>query len=649
MKECLSCVRIIFFSVSHADLLKELFYNAFHREEISAAVHTQSKLHALIRKFCQRQRLRNINVAQFIQADILVPSIIVRSKRSEHSVQRARPHDTVVLAQRVHDLDRISQRRICRKEQLVKYLRALERVSHSLAESAEFCDISCHLLDPQLEGELAHRGLSRRKSRRDIVISVESRHFFRKVRQAEQIVTESRSDHFLCLSIIAQIDRLEVSQHLFLGNVRAKQFIDLLRVKRNSHRLLLLSIDINDSADYFACSHLFNELAGTVDRCLSVVRVKPFLEFGRSVCSQTDPLAGLADVHPVEAGRLKEHGLHIVCDHGVLSSHDPRNADLLLAVADHEHILVHCPLLSVQCDKFVSVLRCLYDDMMIRNGIQIISVHGLSVLFHHIVCNIHKVVDRTDSHGGKPSLHPLRRRSDLDVLHHSCAVAGAEICIFNSYFNIVVDVLVISRSCHDRRFKFLAECSCRFSRDPDDAEAVHTVGCDLILKDRVIQAQRLDRALAHNCVFREDIDSVLRRFRIHLSRGAELFDRAHHTITLHAAEFSLLDFNSAGHFLSGLMSACNTSAVQHHRHFVSFFHIRSPCNDLDRLCPDVHLTDDQLVCIRMLLYFIDLSDHDLVKIRIQLFISLYLCSGKRHRIRVLLCSHVEIRNICFYP
>ena len=286
---------------------------------------------------------------------------------------------------------------------------------------------------------------------------------------------------------------------------------------------------------------------------------------------------------------------------------------------------------------------------MIRDRIQIIGVHRLSVLFHHVVCDIYKIVDRTDSHGSEPSLHPLRGRSYLNVLYDPCAVARAEICIFNSYLDIVVDVLVISRGGHDRRFKFLAECSCRFSRDPDDAEAVYTVGCDLILKDRVVQSQSLDCAFTHNSVLREDIDPVLRRFRVHLSRGAEFLDGAHHTIALHTAKLAFLDLHSAGYFLSRLMSACDASSVQHDRHFVSFFHIRSSRDNLDRLCPDVHLTDDQLVRIRMLLNFIDLADHDLVKIRIQLFISLYLCSGKRHRIRVLLRCHVEIRNICFYP
>ena len=36
------------------------------------------------------------------------------------------------------------------------------------------------------------------------------------------------------------------------------------------------------------------------------------------------------------------------------------------------------------------------------------GVHGLSVLFHHIVGDIHDIVDGTDSAGSQTALHPLR-------------------------------------------------------------------------------------------------------------------------------------------------------------------------------------------------------------------------------------------------
>ena len=75
-----------------------------------------------------------------------------------------------------------------------------------------------------------------------------------------------------------------------------------------------------------------------------------------------------------------------------------------------------------------------------------------------------------------------------------------------------------------------------------------------------------------------------------------------------------------------IMSASYTSTVKNNRNFISFFYIRSACYDLHTLSSDVYLADDQFICIRMFLDLVDLADHDLVKICIQLCKAFYLCA-----------------------
>ena len=244
-------------------------------------------------------------------------------------------------------------------------------------------------------------------------------------------MAESRCDHFLCLCVILQVKHLKVSEHFLLRDLRAQQLIDLIRVERHSDRLFLLPVHIHSPADHFSCAHLFHELACAVNGCLCIVRVKPFLELRGGVCPQSNPLAGLADIYSVKACRLKQHGRYVVRDHGILAAHDPRDADLFLAVADHQHILVHGPFLAVKGRESIPVFRRLYNNLPAGNGIQVIGMHRLPVLFHHIVCDIHQVVDRADAHGRKPSLHPFRGWTDLDIFHHSRTVARAEVCIFH--------------------------------------------------------------------------------------------------------------------------------------------------------------------------------------------------------------------------
>ena len=97
------------------------------------------------------------------------------------------------------------------------------------------------------------------------------------------------------------------------------------------------------------------------------------------------------------------------------------------------------------------------------------------------------------------------------------------------------------------------------------------------------------------------------------------------------------------------MSARNTSAIQNNRYLVSFFYVWSTGNDLYRLCSYIYLADDQFICVRMFLNFLNLSDYDLVQISIQLCKTFYLCSGKSHCICIFLRCYVKIRNIRFNP
>ena len=66
MQPWLLCVRIVLRFLLHTDVLQKLFDNTLHREEVALSVKSESKLHALVRKLCQRQCLGQINVAHLI-------------------------------------------------------------------------------------------------------------------------------------------------------------------------------------------------------------------------------------------------------------------------------------------------------------------------------------------------------------------------------------------------------------------------------------------------------------------------------------------------------------------------------------------------------------------------------------------------------
>ena len=255
-------------------------------------------------------------------------------------------------------------------------------------------------------------------------------------------------------------------------------------------------------------------------------------------------------------------------------------------------------------------------DLMICDHIQIIGMHRLTIFFHDIVCDIYQVVDRADAVGSQTSLHPFRGRTDFYIFYDSCAVTRAEIFVFYGYFHIIIDIFVITGSCYNRRNKFFTESSCCFSCDPQYTVAIYTVGSDLIFNHRIVQSQCLDRTRTDRGVFRENIDSVFRSFRIHFSCGAKFFDGTHHTVGIHTTQFSGFDLDSARSFLT-VVSTCNSSSRKNNRNFVSFFYIWSAGNDLCYFIAYIYLADDQFICIRMFFDLFDLSDHDIFQIGIQ--------------------------------
>ena len=208
---------------------------------------------------------------------------------------------------------------------------------------------------------------------------------------------EGRCNHFFCSRIVFQAYFFEITKHFCLRNLCSQNSVDLCSVKWHSDRFFYFAVYIYGSADYFTGSHLFYQLAGTVDRSFRIVWIQPLFELTGCIRTKPDSFTGFPDIYPIKAGSLKQHRLYIVCNHGIFSTHDSGDTDLFLTIADHQHIFVHRSFLSVQCCELITVPGRLYHNLMASNCIQVIGVHRLSVFFHHIVGDINQIIDRANA------------------------------------------------------------------------------------------------------------------------------------------------------------------------------------------------------------------------------------------------------------
>ena len=118
-------------------------------------------------------------------------------------------------------------------------------------------------------------------------------------------MTEGWCDHFFCFCIIFQVDLFKIFDHIFFRNIGSEKCIDLVGIKWYTYRLFFLAVYINHSSDNFTGSHFFNQLAGTVNCILCIIRIQSLFKFTGCIGTKPDFLAGFTDVGSIKACRFK--------------------------------------------------------------------------------------------------------------------------------------------------------------------------------------------------------------------------------------------------------------------------------------------------------------------------------------------------------
>ena len=136
---------------------------------------------------------------------------------------------------------------------------------------------------------LPRRRLAVRQRHGYLIITVKSCDLLSNIRKTEQILSERRADQFICLFIIDDLDALKYFQHFFPRDLRAKELVDLFRLKKYSDRILKRRFHIHHTADHFPAAKLLDQRAGTINGSLRIARLKPFLENAGSIRAKSDP------------------------------------------------------------------------------------------------------------------------------------------------------------------------------------------------------------------------------------------------------------------------------------------------------------------------------------------------------------------------
>ena len=543
---------------------------------------------SLIRIVGERKGLRHEDLGDLKESAVQTAVLLIADYCVDHGSAQRGAHQGQLLADRVHDADRIALRRVCGITQQIQVGRREEGIVHALvsAHTAQYF-LNAHLTAlnriPAAGGDF--RFLE--ESGDQIVIAVQTDDFFGHVLIAFHVVAVSgdlKSQH--ALAVLLGDHRLHVqvvhyAYDILIRNCDAQNAADAVDLDAQFAGLYAVSgVDVEMRGGYFAAAELLDQVQGALHGHDGRVLVDALFKAGAGVCSLADASGSAADVVAGKLRSLEHNGFRSVEDLGIQAAHNACQRYRALAVADHEIGTVQSNFLLIQSDDLL-VFFGGSDVDAIAVQIRVVKrVHGLSELCQNIVGNINHVRNSVHSHERQTAAHPCGGGRYFDVVDIVADIAGAQLGRINSDVEIVqLDVrLGVVQSGH---LEGLFKHSGDLARDAEDALAVGAVSCDGDVEEPVVQAQNGLYVRADLSVIGQDQKSVVASAGIHILADAQLHAGAEHAHGFITAKLTLLDGHNAFDGCALAVGRVNSCADQSCGEFLSCLDVIGAAADLE--------------------------------------------------------------------
>ena len=305
-----------------------------------------------------------------------------------------------------------------------------------------------------------------------------------------------------------EVQRLQDPYHFLTGNVGAQQAVDLLRLQLHGDGIGVLGDDVHHALHHFAGAQQFHQLAGPLHGFQGVHGVQTLFVAGGSVGTHIQSGGGAVDRGAVEVGGLKEDHGGIAHDLAVGTAHDAGHADGSVLIADAEHRGGQLSLIAVQRLNGLALTGGADDDMVALHAGEVEGVHGLAVFQHHIVGDVHDVVDGADAGVPQPLPHPGGGGLDLHVLHHPGGVPGAEVAVLDVDVHQLRNGTAAALHLRGVQLQGTVKGGAGLPCEADNGQAVRPVGGDLKLHHVVVGTDDLGHVVAGLYILVQHEDTV---------------------------------------------------------------------------------------------------------------------------------------------
>ena len=582
-----------------------------------------------------------VDGGQLVQLGALVAVAEVAGQGLQHGGKGGGAHDAGVLAQGVEDGHGLALGGVGGKPDFVVVGGGDEGVGDDLAEAeaaAQGAQLSLGLLLIRIA---ALGGLALHQGDGNLVVAVEPGHLLGNVGVVLHVAAPGGDDDGVAVQ--GEVQPLEHGAHLFLGDVGAQQAVDFLRLQLDGAGVLVGGDDVDDAVNDLAAAQQLHQLAGPLDALVGVHGVQALLVPGGGVGAHAQGGSGAADGHAVEVGGLKDHHGGVAHNLGVGAAHNAGHAHGLVLVADAQHGGGQLAVVAVQgLDDLALPGGADHDPAAVHAG-EVKGVHGLAVLQHDVVGDVHDVVDGAHAGGAQPLSHPQGGGGDLHVAHHAGGVPGAQRRVLNLHVQQLGDAGAVGAlDLGGVEGEGPVEGGGGLTGQADDAQAVGPVGGDLELHDVVVQAQQGGDVVAGLGVLSgqvgvalEDEDAVHHAVGPVVVGHAQLLVGAQHAVGGLAPQLAGGDVHAAG----------EPGVVLGHGHQVANGHVLSAGDNLDGLAAHVHLADPHVVGVGVALHGQHLAHHHVLNLLALHGHALHLGAGEGHGVAVLLVAGGHVHEL----
>ncbi len=188
---------------------------------------------------------------------------------------------------------------------------------------------------------------------------------------------------------------------------------------------------INALALKFAAGALQNQLGYAVAGQRRDAPIGAALEAMRGVGVHAVTLGHGANGCRIEPGRLDEHILRPLSDHGVEAAHHAGERNRFLRIGDNQVFGRQLAVDAVERLQYFASAGAADDDCAALEQIEVESVRRMAEFVQSVVGGVGSVVDRTRTQQLQPLYHELRRRPDLHVANNAGGVSRAAIRVFD--------------------------------------------------------------------------------------------------------------------------------------------------------------------------------------------------------------------------